>query len=45
MAAVKAVIFATIAFVIFDAALFDGHHVHEFGRALSQIRGLNWKWL
>ena len=45
MAFAKAVMIAVIAFVIFDAALFGGAYVHEFGRALTQIGRLKWKWL
>ena len=45
MAFVKAVTFAVIAFIIFDAALFSGAYVHQFGNALAQIAHLDWAWL
>jgi hypothetical protein len=45
MAFARAVGFALIAFVIFDAALFNGAYVHQLGLALSQMSHLDWAWL
>jgi hypothetical protein len=45
MTAAKAVMFAIIAFIIFDAALFDGLYVGQLGSALAQIGRLDWDWL
>jgi hypothetical protein len=45
MSFLKAVMFAAIAFIIFDAALFGGTYVHQLGYALRQIAHLDWKWL